>query len=380
MSDATNKENSVSDRTTLVAGPLPLAPGLREAFVHYLVITEGLEPGRIIELGSDALTIGRVPPCDVVLRDVEISRSHCRVERVGEDVLVRDLQSTNGTFVDGQRLDGTASLPLGGLLQVGRQILRYERRSRRELEQSQQFDRSLERASQYIFSLLPPPLTEGRIRTEWLLLPSTRLGGDAFGYHALDDDTFALYLLDVSGHGAEAAMLAVAVMNFLRQRAMPGTDFSQPAQVIARLNTMFQMDSAASMFFTMWYGVFRASRRELSFSCGGHHPAYLVPASRNTMVALRTPGIAVGAMPDCKFTDQTVEVPPGSSLYVFSDGVFEIVTAEGRRCELEDFLPLLLEPRVPGMAEPQRLYQSVHRVARRGPLEDDFSLLVATFA
>jgi serine phosphatase RsbU (regulator of sigma subunit) len=72
-----------------------------------------------------------------------------------------------------------------------------------------------------VHSLIPAPLTEGPIRTEWILLPSARLGGDVFGYHQLDARTFAIFLLDVSGHGTGAAMHAVSVTNILQQ-AVPG--------------------------------------------------------------------------------------------------------------------------------------------------------------
>lgn len=369
----------MDDRTTLVLGPMT-NPGVADEWVHYLVVAEGLEPGRMIELPAHALTLGRQAPADVVLRDVEISRTHCRLQLVRDFVAVTDLNSTNGTFVDGTRVDGAAILHQGSTLRLGSQLLRYERRSRREVDQNRQFDRSLERASQYILSLLPPPITEGSIRTEWVLLPSTRLGGDAFGYHAIDDDHYMVYLLDVSGHGAEAAMLAVAVMNVLRQRALPDTDFRDPAQVMRRLNAMFQMDEHGSMFFTLWYGVYRTSTRTIVYGTAGHHPAYLVPSERTEVMPLRTPGLAVGVVPDYVFSQATAVVPAGARLYVFSDGVFEIVTASGRRWELDDFVPLMLKPLMSAQSEPQRILHEVHAAARRGPLEDDFSLLVVEFA
>ena len=53
-------------------------------------------------------------------------------------------------------------------------------------------------AARYVASLLPAPL-HGPVSVEWKFVPSTQLGGDSFGYHWLDPDHFALYLLDVSG-------------------------------------------------------------------------------------------------------------------------------------------------------------------------------------
>ena len=58
----------------------------------------------------------------------------------------------------------------------------------------------LAKAAEYVKSLLPEPIDEP-IRIRWEHIPSMQLGGDAFGYHWLDDDHFAIYLLDVCGHG-----------------------------------------------------------------------------------------------------------------------------------------------------------------------------------
>src|SRR5437762_952768 len=82
----------------------------------------------------------------------------------------------------------------------------------------------LEKASRYIQSLLPAPLAEGPIRSDWVLVPCARLGGDAFGYKFLDERFFAIYLIDVSGHGTGAAMHAVSIINVLRQGALRDTD------------------------------------------------------------------------------------------------------------------------------------------------------------
>lgn len=70
-------------------------------------------------IGPLGVRIGRSAPADVVLADPRISRSHCEVLFEDGEVIVADLDSTNGTFVDDQRVDGTAPLPVGSILQVG---------------------------------------------------------------------------------------------------------------------------------------------------------------------------------------------------------------------------------------------------------------------
>src|SRR5262249_38607549 len=90
-------------------------------------------------------------------------------------------------------------------------------------------------AARYAESLLPEPVADGPVRVAWRFVPSTQLGGDSFGYHWLDDDHFALFLLDVSGHGVGASLLSVSAMNVLSARTLPGTDFRDPAQVLRGL-------------------------------------------------------------------------------------------------------------------------------------------------
>ena len=65
---------------------------------------------------------------------------------------------------------------------------------------------------------------------------------------------------------------------------------------------------------------------------------------------------------------------------MFSDGAYEIVTKDGERWDLEKFLPLLMEPSVPGTTEPDRVYQAIRQAAKSGPLDDDFSLIALTFS
>src|SRR6185369_13587849 len=174
-----------------------------------------------------------------------------------------------------------------------------ERRSTREVERSQEIKRDLNRASQYVRSLLPAPLLgDGPIRTDWLLQPSAQLGGDAFGYDRLDWETFVMYLIDVSGHGAGAAMHSVSVLSVLRQRTLTQADLREPAEVLASLNAMFQMDRHDGMIFTMWYGVYHVPQRILRYASAGHHPAYLVADGAST--PLRTRGLTIGAMPDMR--------------------------------------------------------------------------------
>jgi serine phosphatase RsbU (regulator of sigma subunit) len=350
-----------------------------DARLHCLEVIEGLEPNRRYVVGRQGASIGRVAPADIVIADSEVSRTHCRLTLDGEAMTVTDLNSTNGTFIDGSRISEPTALPVGATLRVGRQLLKHAWLTQKEILQQDEFDREIRKASSYVHALLPAPVTEGAIRADWHFEPCSKLGGDAFGYGALSDTQFLIYLLDVSGHGAGAAMHSVAVMNTLKQKLLANTDMARPEQVLAALNAMFLMEDHAGMYFTLWYGVYDTVSRKLTYATAGHHPAFLVPKERDRAAALKTRNGLIGIDSDAVYGAASVDVPPGSSLYLFSDGVFEIVTIDGVEWRLGDFVPHIVEEPIPGLRESQRLYREVRRLARPGSLEDDFSLLVLSF-
>lgn len=350
-------------------------------FGDYLVLLEGADAGKLVEIGEEALTIGRDARQTIVFAgDSEVSRLHARVLRRDKEIVVEDAGSTNGTFVDSQRLTGPIVLREGAVVRIGRQLFKYERRSRRDVERTTELNRDLLKASNYVLSLLPRPIEAGPVRVTWKFVPSAQLGGDAFGYYWPTPETFVFYLVDVSGHGVGSAMHSVAVMNILRQRALPNVDFEDPSQVLSSLNDRFQMGAYNGMYFTMWYGVYHTRTRTLVHGSGGHHPAYMVSATREPAQPVGDSNIIVGALPQQPYDTRTTLVPPGSSLYLFSDGVYEVATKGGDVQSLADLVPLLSRPRQEGITEPDRVYRAINEIAATpGELDDDFSLMVLTF-
>jgi pSer/pThr/pTyr-binding forkhead associated (FHA) protein len=67
--------------------------------------------GRSFNVGERPLVIGRSPDVEVVINDSNVSRRHSEVWRTSEGVAIRDLQSTNGTFVNGHRVTAVSLSP-----------------------------------------------------------------------------------------------------------------------------------------------------------------------------------------------------------------------------------------------------------------------------
>jgi serine phosphatase RsbU (regulator of sigma subunit) len=182
----------------------------------------------------------------------------------------------------------------------------------------------------------------------------------------------------VAGHGAGAAMHGVAVMNQLRQKSLPNTDMASPSQVLGTLNRLFQMEEHAGLYFTIWYGVYNVRTRRLDYASAGHHPAYVVDAQRRQATPIKTRNVIIGALPGMGYKQDTMTLPHGASLYLFSDGVYEIIDRDGLQWGIDNFVEMFVDQPEQREGEAERLYERVRARAQPGPLDDDFSLLICT--
>jgi sigma-B regulation protein RsbU (phosphoserine phosphatase) len=233
-------------------------------------------------------------------------------------------------------------------------------------------------AAEYVISLLPEPITSGAVLTDWRYVPSAQLGGDSLGYHWIDEEHFAMYLLDVCDHGVGPALLSVSALNVLRSQALPNTDFRAPEEVLTALNRTFPMEKQNGLYFTLWYGVFNRREKKIRYATAGH-PAGLLISSENEVAELLTRNMFIGGMADITYRSGSIDVAVPSRLYIFSDGAFEVSDASDTMWSLQDLKAYLREAPQDDASEIDRLY--AHQRERHGGtgLEDDFSMLKIVF-
>ena len=257
-----------------------------------------------------------------------------------------------------------------------------ERQAHQALVESQkQLALELADAADYVESLLPAPLT-GTVSAEWRFIPSTSLGGDAFGYHWLDEDHLAIYLLDTCGHGVGTALLSASAINVLRSRSLPATDFRLPADVLTGLNSAFQMEKQNDLYFTIWYGVYQASNRQLVYASGGHPPAVLVrPGSAESpgAVTLGAAHVPIGMFPEATYPTGRCDVPAGSRLFVYSDGAYEIQREDGEMWPFENFVEHVAQLPGAGESDLDRLVNYARNLHGRPDFDDDLSIVRIVF-
>src|ERR1044072_4777016 len=89
-----------------------------------VLLSEGFT-GRIYELKTDKTTLGRVPDNAFEIAEASVSSHHCEILQRGSDIVIKDLGSTNGTFINGEKIEEAVLKP-GQILRVGMIEMRLE--------------------------------------------------------------------------------------------------------------------------------------------------------------------------------------------------------------------------------------------------------------
>lgn len=207
-------------------------------------------------------------------------------------------------------------------------------------EFNQRMKRDLHAAAKMQQSLLPnEPLDSPHVRIAWDYTPCEELAGDFLNYSKLDDHTLALYVVDVSGHGAASALLAVAIGRVLSSvisatsllvRLDPFTGkraVTPPTVVVGELNKRFPMDSQGGLHFTILYGLLDLRTKLFRYACGGHPQPVHQPHGENARFAPGD-GLAVGWVDDVEFDEFSLQLASGDRLLLYSDGVPEAMDAD----------------------------------------------------
>ena len=199
--------------------------------------------------------------------------------------------------------------------------------------------RDLQAAARMQQSLLPNEAIEvPEVAVAWDYTPCEELAGDFLNYAKLDENTLGLYVVDVCGHGAASALLAVAIGRVLSTvvsatsllvRLDPFTGkrvVTPPTTVVGELNKRFPMESQGGLHFTILYGVLDLRTKLFRYACAGHPQPVHLPKGQKAVFASGE-GLAVGWVDDVEFDEFTLQLATGDRLLLYSDGVPEAMDA-----------------------------------------------------
>ena len=214
------------------------------------------------------------------------------------------------------------------------------------LDKQKRLDEDLVAAAEIQKSLLPQKIDSvENLEVAWEFEPCEHMGGDIFNMFQLDDDHWGIYMLDVSGHGVQAAMVTVSVSQFLQPnsghllsrksgKSATAYELRSPAEVLVALDTEFPFERFNN-FFTITYLIINTKTGELRYSNAGH-PHSIVLRKNETLELLQKGGPAIG-MGDLhllsgkqnRFEEGHPQMKPGDKLFVYTDGIVEYENLDG---------------------------------------------------
>lgn len=236
-------------------------------------------------------------------------------------------------------------------------------------------DSELSRAADYVKSILPPPFSKNEIglNINWKFIPSSKLGGDMFGYQMLDEENLSIYLLDVCGHGIRSALYSVSVINAINYKSMPGVDPYSPSSVFTGLNKMFDMRAHNDLYFTIWYGVYNIYTKKMTYSSAGHPPGFIINSDNNRNL-LVCDNFFIGGIKDYKFEESSCLLRTGDSLFIYSDGAYEIRKNETEYFTIDELFDYI-SANLGNDNILDMVYSLINSINYDTALEDDFSIM-----
>ncbi len=247
-------------------------------------------------------------------------------------------------------------------------------------EDSARMETELQMATQIQEGMLPniyPPFPD---RKEFdiygTMNPAREVGGDFYDFFLIDDDHLAMVVADVSGKGVPAALFMMAAKIILANYAMMG---KSPSEVLEATNLTVCSNNPQEMFVTVWLGILEISTGILTAANAGHEFPALKKNGRFELVKDRH-GFVVGGIENVTYPQYTLQLEPGDTLFLYTDGVPEATNQALESFGTARMIDALNENPA---ASPRALLQNVHAAVDRfvGKAEqfDDLTMLCLSY-
>jgi sigma-B regulation protein RsbU (phosphoserine phosphatase) len=200
-----------------------------------------------------------------------------------------------------------------------------------------------------------------------MCIPCREVGGDWYDYIPLKDGRLGIVLGDVSGKGMGAAFLMSSARSVLRMQTLRGLS---PGKILAEVNNILISDFPSSRFVTLIYAIADPATRTVTFANAGH--VYPLFVNTNGAGFLQTEsGLPLGIMPS-EYSECTIDLPRGSRLFLYTDGITEAANMAGDEYGDERILKHVQDP----TSSVSTLYSDVARFSAGAPVADDVTVVM----
>ena len=203
--------------------------------------------------------------------------------------------------------------------------------------------------------------------------PAKEVGGDFYDYFMVTEDHLGLVIADVSGKGVPAALFMMVSQNLVRNAAMTGLS---PAACLESVNEHLCQQNPEEMFVTVWLGILDLKTGDLTAVNAGHEYPMLKATGGVFETVRDKHGFVLGGMPSLRYKEYQMKLEPGSTLFLYTDGVPESTDNENHQFGLDRSLDAL--NKTPD-ASPVQLLRNVEEAVRTftgdAPPFDDMTML-----
>ncbi len=202
-----------------------------------------------------------------------------------------------------------------------------------QIIEKERLERELQVARQIQQSILPHhlPSLEGYTFGA-LMTPARAVGGDLFDIIPLSDHTVGVVIGDVSDKGVPSAIFMALVRSLVRAEA---SRLAPPAEVLRRVNHHLLQMNDAGLFVTVVYGVVDGSRHEFAYARAGHEVPLVHTRDGEAIEPGFSRGMLLGLFEDIVLDEQTIAIPPGGTVMLYSDGATDAMNPQGECFGLE---------------------------------------------
>jgi len=170
------------------------------------------------------------------------------------------------------------------------------------------------------------------------MTPAKEVGGDFYDFFFIDDDHLALVMADVSGKGVPAALFSVVVQAILRDKVTPGRN---PAEVLYEVNNVLCQRNGGGLFITVWLGILDLNMGTVEYANAGHEYPIMGLKRGNVQVIRKDNYPPLTAEENIKFVNDTIQLEKGDKLFLYTDGVPEAKSPDGKRFGMDRLIEVL---------------------------------------
>ena len=209
------------------------------------------------------------------------------------------------------------------------------------------------------------------------MTPAREVGGDFYDFFKLENDRLAMVVADVSGKGVPAALFMMVSRTLMKGTAIGNSD---PAKCMAEVNDLLAESNEESMFVTVFYTAFDPASGLLEYANGGHNLPYVVKASGEVRKVESESGLVLGVMPGFEFPGGSIDLEPGDTFFLYTDGVTEAMNEDGEEFGDDALAKALGECVGAGAADVRRyVVEAVKAHAGDAPQSDDITCLALKY-